>query len=149
MIFHTDRVLALRLKKYQVMSILLDELQTGRDAQPGEAGLIMRYALWLASCARESSAAPKTALCPIYRRRVQCIESKICMLEETCARGSVCAHDARKEECVMLLQSSGRIDAECEVVATGLGHAEWQEVDRRLREYAHRRSALDAAEAIS
>ena len=48
----------------------------------------------------------------------------------------------------MLLQSSGRIDAECEVVATGLGHAEWQEVDRRLREYAHRRSALDAAEAF-
>jgi len=48
----------------------------------------------------------------------------------------------------MLLQSSGRIDAECEVVATGRGHAEWQEVDRRLREYAHRRSALDAAEAF-
>ena len=48
----------------------------------------------------------------------------------------------------MLLQSSGRIDAECEAVATGLGHAEWQEVDRRLREYAHRRSALDAAEAF-
>lgn len=31
MIFRTDRVLALRLKNYQVMSILLDELQTGRD----------------------------------------------------------------------------------------------------------------------
>jgi len=51
-IFRTDQVLALRLKNYQVMSILLDELQTGRDAQPGEAGLIMHYALWLASCAR-------------------------------------------------------------------------------------------------
>jgi len=57
MIFHTDRVLALRLKKYQVMSILLDELQAGRDAQPEEASLIMRYVLWLALCARESSAA--------------------------------------------------------------------------------------------
>jgi len=40
------------------------------------------------------------------------------------------------------------IDAECEVVETGLGHGEWQEMDRRLREYAHRRSALDAAEAF-
>jgi len=48
----------------------------------------------------------------------------------------------------MLLQSSGRIDAECEVVATGLGHAEWQEVDRRLPEYARRRSTLDAVEAF-
>ncbi len=48
----------------------------------------------------------------------------------------------------MLLQSSGRIDAECDVVATGLGPAEWQEVDRRLREYARHRSALDAAEAF-
>src|SRR5262249_34194760 len=48
----------------------------------------------------------------------------------------------------MLLQSSGRIDAECEVVATGLGPAEWQEVDRRLREYARHRSALDAAETF-
>ena len=61
-IFRTDQVLALRLKNYQVMSILLDELQTGRDAQPGEAGLIMHYALWLASCARESSAARKNGL---------------------------------------------------------------------------------------
>ncbi len=33
-------------------------------------------------------------------------------------------------------------------MATGLGHAEWQEVDRRLREYARHRSALDAAEAF-
>jgi len=64
MIFRTDRVLALRLKNYQVMSILLDEPQAGRDAQPGEASLIMRYALWLASCARESSAAQKR---PIVR----------------------------------------------------------------------------------
>ena len=48
----------------------------------------------------------------------------------------------------MLLQSSGRIDPECEVVATRLGNAEWQEVDRRLREYARHRSALDAAEAF-
>src|SRR5512140_912193 len=60
-------------------------------------------------------------------------------------REGVCA---RKEECVMLLQSSGRIDPECEVVATRLGNAEWQEVDRRLREYARHRSALDAAEAF-
>ncbi len=67
------------------------------------------------------------------------------MLEETCTRGMVCA---RKEECVMLLQSSDRIDAECDIVATGLGNAEWQEVDRRLREYARHRSALDAAEAF-
>jgi hypothetical protein len=48
----------------------------------------------------------------------------------------------------MLLQSSGRIDAECEVVATGLGPAEWQKVDHRLREYARHRSALDAAEVF-
>jgi len=64
------------------------------------------------------------------------------MVEEKCTREGVCA---RKEECVMLLQNSGGIDAECEVVATGLGPAEWQEVDRRLREYARHRSALDAA----
>ena len=57
MIFRTDRVLALRLQNYKMMSILLDELQAGCDAQPGEASLIMRYALWLASCARESSEA--------------------------------------------------------------------------------------------
>jgi len=48
----------------------------------------------------------------------------------------------------MLLQSSDKIDAECEVLTTGLGPAEWQEVDRRLREYARHRSALDAAEAF-
>ena len=48
----------------------------------------------------------------------------------------------------MLLQSSGKIDAECEVLTMELGHAEWQEVDRRLREYARHRSALDAAEAF-
>jgi hypothetical protein len=48
----------------------------------------------------------------------------------------------------MLLQGSGKIDAECEVLTTALGHAEWQEVDRRLREYARHRSALDAAEAF-
>ena len=95
MTFRTDQVLALRLRNYQVMSILLDELQAGRDAQPGEASLIMRYALWLASCARESSAAQKTAHRPIYRRRVQYIESKTCMVEETCARGKVCAHERK------------------------------------------------------
>jgi hypothetical protein len=39
------------------MSILLDDLQAGRDAQPGEASLIQRYAPWLAICARESSEA--------------------------------------------------------------------------------------------
>jgi len=57
MTFRTDQVLALRLRNYQVMSILLDELQAGRDAQPEEASLIMRYVPWLALCARESSAA--------------------------------------------------------------------------------------------
>ena len=48
----------------------------------------------------------------------------------------------------MLLQSSIEIDPEYEVVTTACGKAEWQEVDRRLREYARHRSALDAAEAF-
>ena len=55
MIFRTDRALALRLQNHKVMSILLDDLQAGRDAPPGQARLILRYAPWLAICARESS----------------------------------------------------------------------------------------------
>jgi hypothetical protein len=39
------------------MSILLDDLHVGRDAQSGEASLILRYAPWFAICARESSKA--------------------------------------------------------------------------------------------
>jgi hypothetical protein len=39
------------------MSILLDDLQASRDAQPGQASLILRDATWLAICARESSEA--------------------------------------------------------------------------------------------
>jgi hypothetical protein len=46
----------------------------------------------------------------------------------------------------MLLQSSN--DMEDGVATTRSGKAEWQEVDRRLREYARHRSALDAAEAF-
>ena len=57
MIFRTDRALALRLQNHKVMSILLDDLQAGRDAQSGEASLILRYAPWFAICARESSKA--------------------------------------------------------------------------------------------
>ena len=48
----------------------------------------------------------------------------------------------------MLLQSSDRIDTACEFATTGHHHAEWQQVDRRLREYRQHRSALDAAEAL-
>lgn len=48
----------------------------------------------------------------------------------------------------MLLQSANEIDPECEVMTTTGGKAEWQELDRRLREYARHRSALDAAEAF-
>ena len=127
------------------MSILLDKLQAGRDAQPGQASLIMRYALWLASCARESSAAQNGPSSDLSSESAVHRVKNLHVRRDMRTREGVCA---RKEECVMLLQSSGRIDAECEVVATGLGHAEWQEVDRRLREYAHRRSALDAAEAF-
>jgi len=39
------------------MSILLDDLQAGRDTQRGEVSLIVRSAPWLAICARESSEA--------------------------------------------------------------------------------------------
>jgi len=48
----------------------------------------------------------------------------------------------------MLLQSSNETDTAYEVMTTTHGKAEWQEVDRRLREYARHRSALDAAEAF-
>jgi len=48
----------------------------------------------------------------------------------------------------MLLQSSDRIDTACEIATTEHHHAEWQQVDRRLREYRQHRSALDAAEAL-
>ena len=72
------------------------------------------------------------------------MEPKTCVLEETCARGRVCA---RKED-VMLVQSANEIDTECEVVRTGHRDAEWQQVDHRLREYARHRSALDAAKAF-
>jgi len=39
------------------MSFSLDGLQTGRDEQFEEANLILRYAPWLAICARGSSEA--------------------------------------------------------------------------------------------
>ena len=48
----------------------------------------------------------------------------------------------------MLLQSANEIDSECKVMTTAGEKAEWQELDRRLREYARHRSALDAAEAF-
>jgi hypothetical protein len=46
----------------------------------------------------------------------------------------------------MLLESANGIETSCEVVSTGPAEAEWQQVDRRLREYTRHRSALDAAE---
>jgi 5-methylcytosine-specific restriction endonuclease McrA len=49
----------------------------------------------------------------------------------------------------MVLQSSGEIRSKGEVVATGHSDPEWRQVDRRLREYARHRSALDAAEAFA
>jgi len=48
----------------------------------------------------------------------------------------------------MWLQSSNGIDSKDEVATEGHCDAEWQQVDRRLREYARHRSALDAAEAF-
>jgi hypothetical protein len=45
-------------------------------------------------------------------------------------------------------QSTNEIDMECEVGATRRGEAEWEQVDRRLREYSRHRSSLDAAEAF-
>ena len=44
MIFRADRALALRLQNHTVTSILLDDFRAGRDAQPGQASLILRYA---------------------------------------------------------------------------------------------------------
>ena len=46
----------------------------------------------------------------------------------------------------MLLESTNEIEAKCDVGAPGHDEAAWKQVDRRLREYAHHRSALDAAE---
>jgi hypothetical protein len=46
----------------------------------------------------------------------------------------------------MQLQSASEIDTEREVGTTRRGDAEWEQVDRRLREYARHRSSLDAAE---
>ncbi len=48
----------------------------------------------------------------------------------------------------MLLQSSKGTDSECNVSAKDNDPAEWRAIDRRLREYARHRSALDAAEAF-
>jgi hypothetical protein len=48
----------------------------------------------------------------------------------------------------MMLQSSDRIDTTCGVATPGHQDSEWQQVDRRLREYRQHRSALDAAEAL-
>ena len=48
----------------------------------------------------------------------------------------------------MLLQSANEIYPEYEVMTTAGEKSEWQELDRRLREYARHRSALDAAEAF-
>jgi hypothetical protein len=48
----------------------------------------------------------------------------------------------------MLLQSTSEIEERCGATTTEHGPAEWQEVDRRLREYAQHRATLDAAEAF-
>jgi hypothetical protein len=47
-----------------------------------------------------------------------------------------------------MLLSTSEVDPASEVVTAGHGPIEWREVDRRLREYARHRSALDAAEAF-
>jgi hypothetical protein len=46
----------------------------------------------------------------------------------------------------MLLESTNGIEANCAAVTAGHCEAEWELVDRRLREYTRHRSALDAAE---
>src|SRR5262245_33899264 len=48
----------------------------------------------------------------------------------------------------MLLQSASESTEEHVTLPAGDGPVEWREVDRRLREYAHHRAALDAAEAL-
>ncbi|HEX7836676.1 MAG TPA: HNH endonuclease signature motif containing protein [Kofleriaceae bacterium] len=48
----------------------------------------------------------------------------------------------------MLLQSSSEVDEEREIVPARQDPPEWKEVDRRLREYAQHRAALDAAEVF-
>jgi hypothetical protein len=48
----------------------------------------------------------------------------------------------------MLLESANGAEAERRIVTAGQRPAEWEEVDRRLREYARHRSALDAAETF-
>jgi hypothetical protein len=48
----------------------------------------------------------------------------------------------------MLEQSSNDIEAERRAAKKALDNAEWRQVDRRLREYARHRSALDAAESF-
>jgi len=47
----------------------------------------------------------------------------------------------------MLQQDSNDRDTECGVATTG-HESEWKALDRRLREYARHRSALDAAESF-
>jgi hypothetical protein len=49
---------------------------------------------------------------------------------------------------VMLPQSASEITGEQEAPRADHGPIEWQEVDRRLREYARHRASLDAAEAF-
>ncbi|HEX7836664.1 MAG TPA: hypothetical protein VF469_04325 [Kofleriaceae bacterium] len=46
------------------------------------------------------------------------------------------------------MQSSSEVDENGETVPAGQRPPEWKEVDRRLREYARHRAALDAAEAF-
>jgi hypothetical protein len=48
----------------------------------------------------------------------------------------------------MVLENTKATGAECEIPASGRQVAEWEAVDRRLREYARHRSALDAAETF-
>ena len=45
----------------------------------------------------------------------------------------------------MLMQSSIDLDEDGEIAPVWQGPPEWKEVDRRLREYARHRAALDAA----
>ena len=52
----------------------------------------------------------------------------------------------RERTWIMLLQSSREIDEGHEIPPTQRGPVEWQEIDRRLREYARHRASLDAAE---
>jgi hypothetical protein len=79
----------------------------------------------------------------IHCFRAQHIESKTFVVE-----GFAPAGDVGERNDVMSLQSSNEVTSKHTRVAGEAWEAEHQAVDRRLREYAKHRSALDAAEAL-